>query len=728
MKLQGLGIIFIIIVFPLILVLSYYVQLQVDTIALQTTYDNKLLNATHDALAAFEINTANEDLSGVSDSLRSIVNASTATFTNTLGTNLGLSNASKQRIQEYVPAMLYTLYDGYYIYAPTEVFEIGEKTGDERDDGVVISEGAIIVGEGVKDEHDPNIIRYYQIDGELRAGFPGNQHYGSFVYRRNDGSYSPIIDDETVRNTDYVLKSYMPYSATYVNGNNSATINYTLDNFMSISAKIGDIYYTKSGYYIQNIVEGWAGSSWESMGQDEIEKYCMSGQNDITITLNGITNPIEYHIEYKLDEHGNRIPDGAGDYIKYSVEELEVIVKNLKDNISDAADLTNYQDKKANLDNIKAITYYLTNTAFSNWVNDNLGFVKGVNMQENYRNDFDEMDPNNNFFAEQDIEVYHDFSLDPDNSIFTHGSNPEDNESLFNQHKYNIIKNSIQYNLNLAISAYSEKYQLLEFRMPLLTDNEWERITTKVSVVSFLQGLDCGLKNYNGYAVVSSTNNELSVIPEEIYYVEKDNFNNEGAYYHRIDCGHIAGTEFISFNSKEVKYDKIYEGDDTGIYKYDHKNLACYNCIVQSNYENNNTDITGDGKNDTEISLQDFIDHLPASKNNLKRAYYIAVGKERQNLYKTTAYSKNEGIEIDNSGTTSVNITGDIIKAEVTIRITNSDGVIGEIVSGSGKYVSTATRSTQTVVLENTGTHTINTTFPGSTATLVVESIKYIYK
>ena len=90
-------------------------------INLQNQYDAKLLNSTRDALSAFEINTANEDLSSVSDSLRTIIEASSNVFINTLSTNLGMSNASKSYIEPYVPSLLYTLYDGYYIYAPTRV-------------------------------------------------------------------------------------------------------------------------------------------------------------------------------------------------------------------------------------------------------------------------------------------------------------------------------------------------------------------------------------------------------------------------------------------------------------------------------------------------------------------------------------------------------------------------------------------------------------------------------
>ena len=53
MKLHGLGIIFALIVLPIILVMTYYIQLQVDTLILQKKYDSKLLDSTYDARSAF---------------------------------------------------------------------------------------------------------------------------------------------------------------------------------------------------------------------------------------------------------------------------------------------------------------------------------------------------------------------------------------------------------------------------------------------------------------------------------------------------------------------------------------------------------------------------------------------------------------------------------------------------------------------------------------------------
>ena len=120
MKIQGIAVMFAIIILPIVIILSYYIQYSIDTIARQTAYDTKLIDSTHDAMASFELNTANENLSSVSDSLRSIIDAATNVFFNTLSTNLGMSTASQSMIQPYIPVVLYTLYDGYYIYSPTK--------------------------------------------------------------------------------------------------------------------------------------------------------------------------------------------------------------------------------------------------------------------------------------------------------------------------------------------------------------------------------------------------------------------------------------------------------------------------------------------------------------------------------------------------------------------------------------------------------------------------------
>lgn len=117
MKLQHLTIIFIIIILPISLVITSYMQTQIDTISLQTKYSTKLTTATHDAIKAFQLNTLNNKYSSVSDSKIRDIEASINTFYNSLGTELGASGYTRENLQQFIPAIVYTMYDGYYIYS-----------------------------------------------------------------------------------------------------------------------------------------------------------------------------------------------------------------------------------------------------------------------------------------------------------------------------------------------------------------------------------------------------------------------------------------------------------------------------------------------------------------------------------------------------------------------------------------------------------------------------------
>lgn len=126
MKLQHLAIIFVVIMLPISMVITSYIETQIDTINMQTLYSSKLQNATYDAIKSFQLNTINNKYSTVSDSKIRDIEASINTFYNSLGTELGASGYSKEDLQNYIPAMLYTMYDGYYIYSKYYNYEKNE--------------------------------------------------------------------------------------------------------------------------------------------------------------------------------------------------------------------------------------------------------------------------------------------------------------------------------------------------------------------------------------------------------------------------------------------------------------------------------------------------------------------------------------------------------------------------------------------------------------------------
>ena len=84
MKLQGMTIVYILIILPIFFVVSIVISTQIQIINARLDYDKKVLGAAQDAIKSFEINTANEEFSKVSDVLRSIVEASVNVFKDSL--------------------------------------------------------------------------------------------------------------------------------------------------------------------------------------------------------------------------------------------------------------------------------------------------------------------------------------------------------------------------------------------------------------------------------------------------------------------------------------------------------------------------------------------------------------------------------------------------------------------------------------------------------------------
>ena len=118
MKIQDLAIIFIIIILPISLVIATYTQYQIQTINTQTLYDSKLTSATYDAIRAFQINTTTSATSELTNSKTRDLEASISTFRNSIKSTFSLAGYSEDALDRYIPALVYTLYDGFYIYSP----------------------------------------------------------------------------------------------------------------------------------------------------------------------------------------------------------------------------------------------------------------------------------------------------------------------------------------------------------------------------------------------------------------------------------------------------------------------------------------------------------------------------------------------------------------------------------------------------------------------------------
>lgn len=686
MKVDGLAVVLAIILLPIILVVTYYIQLQVDTIATENTYNTNLLDATYDAMSAFEINTANEQLSSVADSMRSIVLASNNIFLNTLATNFGVSNASKEYIQPYIPAVLYTMYDGYYIYAPTETAKVAEKKESvEGSTDLQKTTGYLSVGEKKAEEIKSSVEGY------------DDAYYGDIIYVKENGGYT-VNKEHAKKDTDYILKSYVQYSARYTKGSTKdVTINYTLDNYLNIVGTIGDVYYTKTGYLIKdglvtNATIGADTIDLENYNEDDAknrilgiasnaEELRIVAADSASVKVNGV------EITSNFENIKNRILNMTSQEI-FSISEAETQLAKIYEayNAGNSALLGDIQYLEYEIQNCKAVAYYISSACFSNWVYTNLSDLTYGDIQDNAMSGYYGDTNYTSTSGAGESDLYYNFSGN-DTPIFVDPTNqhpdPEDTESNFNTHKMEVIKNSIKYNLNLSMSAYSKMEHPYECSLPVLLDEEWDKILSNISIVSFMQGWDCGLDVFNSYQIVSSTNNELTVTPSEIYYTTKNDFNNAtSGMYHRIDCEYLTpDSEYISFKSKEVKYDKVYD-KTTGNYKYDHRNLACYTCINANNYA---TSGRSRFSNPNATSYYDRINSLDNEK--LKLAGYIGIAKERQNIYKTNALPVSEGYKIVYKHDTAITTNGGdftinceakkVKKLQITISDTKSNNTSG---------------------------------------------------
>ena len=191
MKTQELAIIFIIIILPISILLSEYTQFQIKTINLQTEYDSRLTDATYDAIKAFQLNTQNSTTSDIANSKLRDIEASINSFRNSIMAGFKLNGYTEDALNNYIPALLYTLYDGFYIYSP---------------------------------------------------------------YRNIVDEDGLLLNNESNPESLYGLKPYISYSCRYKKGTTTdVVITYALDNYVTVQGIVENDYVNRSGYLIDNI-------------------------------------------------------------------------------------------------------------------------------------------------------------------------------------------------------------------------------------------------------------------------------------------------------------------------------------------------------------------------------------------------------------------------------------------------------------------------------------------
>lgn len=575
MKLQGLAVMFIIIILPISMVLASYTESRVDTLKLQIEYDEKLDSATADAIGAFQINTYNGDESIFANYKMQDIQAAVNTFYNTMRTNFSMGGYNNRDIEDFVPALVFIMYDGYYIYSPYQ------NTWDDE-----------------------------TIEGTDR-----------FVQNGGMPSYDGGTTTDYNRELLYGLKPYVYYSCRYVNGSADVVITYALDNYVSIKGKIGNEVVDKSGYLLSDV---------------------QLNNNIITYRGNAITAE-NYRETVIVDGQIKNLPcrkvNGTKYYYDESTGETFHFFNNQK-----AVDTSLTFDI---VQNTNAIEYYQQALDLKDYINSHAE-LKNLST----RNAVDE----NGNSLESQFGNYNIFSELFDGTI-------EDEDSLFNSHRLDIIKYSVERNLSIAVTNYNNySSATTNFQMPQLKDYEWDQISNNISMISFLQGLPIGAKIYNGYSIVSNNKNLEYVSEDSIYILTRDNV------YHNIkDSDLYDGTENLSgaVGYYNMNFERKSAYDTSGIktYYYPVENVTgCYNSIV----------------NRRDVSNEKISDMLNGT-SELARVYYTALGRERYGLYRTsnnTNYTASIGDDVTkNDLKINTTVTYNDIQSEatITLNITGDD-------------------------------------------------------
>ena len=115
MKLQHFAVIFVIIVLPISFLLSMFMQSKIDEINLKAEYDSRISDATYDGIKAFELNTNNENEKLTINQKEKEVKYAIETFYKTLANKFSYNGIDSNSLKDYTPALLFNLYDGFFI-------------------------------------------------------------------------------------------------------------------------------------------------------------------------------------------------------------------------------------------------------------------------------------------------------------------------------------------------------------------------------------------------------------------------------------------------------------------------------------------------------------------------------------------------------------------------------------------------------------------------------------
>ena len=597
MKLESLTVIFLVIIIPISIVLSEYVNTRIKTEKLEIEYNTKLLNATYDAIKSFQLNTVNNNTGDDANSKINDLEGAANTFYTSLATNFNYTGYKSEVMEEYVPAIAFTLYDGYYIYTPftnilTEV-----------------------------DSYDTTFSK----DKEKGVG----------------------------------LKTYVYYSCRYKRGAlDDFIITYSLDNYITIQGNINGKYIVDYGY-LYKIAESRSdeGIYWDVSSNsyyydnveftpsdtEEMKEYV--GETEYSYTkINGV--------KYYLDNDYNGYTDGRTD--------KRAIFAINKDGTKNYSITKGYSENNRAIDNETFNKYFnaiTKNKSAYQYYKNAYEFSKAVLTSTQLTYDYwdksnADKDPSSKIatgyglgnLKVEDVYITQassetiNIKENEDMEIFG-GTVPIQKEnSNFNKHRKNIIRYVVETNLVAAISNYSSNNGE-EYIMPKISDEDWELVQNEPCAISFMHGMNIGSKIFNSYKVVQNKLSKEHIDEDDIYIL-----TNNNTYVRVTDNSLINAADSVTPKSKaELGYysgiwklnfeKKIDKSSGTTEISYVPMSYGVGGYV--QGYIGSYTSIMGNSKiNFAEIENSDMYTYVHNKFNNdLKKIYYTALGRERHGSF-----------------------------------------------------------------------------------------------
>lgn len=567
------------------------------------------------------------------------------------------------------------MYDGYYIYSPTYVPQtITDSATSLKNNATGGNINDIEQGNGKQLFYYENGPTDKKLTNSAIQTINGVETVGKPIYEAKDGegqqetfsfstSKNNIVEtkkitikfttDRNKAKTTYkhVLKTFVPYTTNYTKDGTNYVINYTLDNYIRI--------------YKDD--EAWEGYIITEYGDET--KYNVPVKST-TVTFNGTTIEPE-----KLSEN---IPVRNSRNDNIEVKNYAYIYNSNNDKRYYESEAGENQGKFFII-NSEYVKVYLPDAK----VNNSLAEYKKLLIRfEEGSPDYIELyqllnkDEGNTWYYKDSNGKYNKYSAyQPtinrnrdcsainyyvENYLFNYWIKNEglNTDNIMNLKKQSIIDN-VNKNLNLAISNYSENSKI-NYTIPELSDEDWEQALSNISMITFFQGMKVGLKTYNNYSVVTSSENNEYVGENSLYFVQ-----DQDEYYHRRGCSKCVqpidiyrNTEFKvqSYIAKDGDVKYYYEHNYTdegrangiGIYK-------CFDCIVNRN----------------NMQYEEF--------NNITGGYYLtALARERYIQMSRSKLTGSKGKIVEEEGNTEEP------KKEVTVTF---DARLGRLLNKTSKKV-----------------------------------------